>query len=341
MATRYWDYGAASGDWQTAANWSADTKPVADDIVVFDGRATTGPSEGMLDSESGATAECTYDLLHVKSTFTANIGSASEPCCCAPDTIIVEGTGTYHFLCGKDNQSTDATVGVVIMNNPSATVYLYSNANDGANTCQFTKVYLIAGTLHISYYDVDTDNTGCYVANLYVAPRNGVLTNSTVYIEKDAYKANGTVAMNIEMANGTLVTDSMIGTFIMTDGLVYYGSEPKTGTAVTETDMNITTLRQYGGRFYWEPDDSGGDAYIGTIDIFGGSFDASGTTSADRAKALGNGAGNDVRVYQGATFNIANGWGNITIASGSQFWNYGATVTVDNHGQLAISYDQP
>jgi hypothetical protein len=339
MATRYWDRDT-NGDWQTATNWSADTKPVANDVVIFDGRATLGPTEGMLDSESGATAECTYDLLHVKSTFTGDIGSSTEPCCCSPDKLIIEGSGTYHFLVGKDNQSTDTTIPITIINNKSATVYLYSNANDGANTCEFDKVYVIAGTVYLAYYDVDTDNTGCYVDELYIAPQNNKASYATVAIEKDAYKFNGTIPTDIYMGNGELRTDSMVGTFVVRGGIVYYGSERKTSTAVTETDMNITELRLYGGSFYWQPDDSG-DPYIATAHLFGGSLDASHATSNDRAKVLGKDPGNDIYIYSGATLNIRNGMGNITIDTDSQLWNFGGTVTVDDYAQIAISYDQP
>ena len=65
------------------------------------------------------------------------------------------------------------------------------------------------------------------------------------------------------------------------------------------------------------------------------------TTNNDRAKALGNGAGNDVFVFDGATLNIANNMGNITIAGSSQLWNLGGTITTDQGAQIAISYDQP
>lgn len=346
MSTRTWDYGGASGDWQTAANWSDDTVPVADDTVIFDGTSVQNVTEGMLDSESGATAQCTFDLLHIKSTYTGDIGSngaTGEPCCCAPDTLIIEGSGTYYFLCGKDDQSTDADVDLTIINNPDATVYLYSNANDGANTCQFTKVVLIAGTLYMAYYSVDTDDQGVYVPDLYVAPRHGMASNATVIIEKDAYKVNGTVAGNIEMWNGTLSTDSMVGTLVLYDGTLYYGSEPNLGTAVTEADMNITTLRQYGGTFNWYPDDSG-DPYIANVEMYGGLFDAhqnGATYSPDRAKVLGNGAGNDVRIYEGATMKLNNNRANISIAASSQVWNFGGTLEVDDSAQVSWSYDQP
>ena len=75
--------------------------------------------------------------------------------------------------------------------------------------------------------------------------------------------------------------------------------------------------------------------------IFKGDFIASGTTNNNRAKALGNGAGNDVWLFEGATINIANNKGNITIATSSQLWNFGGTLTTDSGSQIAVSCDQP
>ncbi|MHC4397954.1 MAG: hypothetical protein ACYS1A_20110 [Planctomycetota bacterium] len=328
-----------TGDWQAAGNWGTGEDPavpLADDEVIFDGRSVIVPSGGMLDGESGAVAQCTYDLLHFKKTWAYGVATAAEPLCCSPDSLIIEGTGTYYILCGKTDQSTDTTIGKTIINNKDATVYIYSNANDGANTTEFDKVFVVAGTVYLSFYTVDTDDQGVYVDELYLCPRGA--SDAIVYIAKDCYKVNGTVPTDIFMNNGTLTTDSMVGTFIMDKGTVTYGTDL---TTTPETDLNITELRQYGGTFTWQPDDSGNDAYIGDLWLFGGSFVASGTTNNDRSKALGNGAGNDIHIFAGASLDMANGKGNITIAGSSQLWNYGGTLTVDGGAQVAISYDQP
>ncbi len=329
------------GDWQTAGNWGTGegvAVPLADNAVIFDGRSSTAPDEGMLDSESGATAQCTFDLLHFKPSYTAGVASAAEPLCCGPDKIIIEGTGTYYILIGKDNQSTDVTVPAVIVNNKAATVYLYSNANDGANTCEITNLYVLAGTIYLSFYSVDTDDQGVYVANLYSSPRNNKSSNVTISIAKDCYKVNGTVAMNIYMLSGAITTDSMIGIIDMYGGTLNYGTDLAAGP---ETDLNITTARIYNGDFNWYPDDSGDDAYIGALYLFGGTFSSSSTTNNNRAKVLGNGAGLDIFVYEGAVLNIANNMGNITVNGSSQLWNFGGDVITDSGSQIAISYDQP
>ena len=333
MAVTYWD-GSTDTDWATAANWT-DTLPVADDEVIFDSRQVSKPTTGMADgvaNNSGKDTACTFDLLHFKEGYTGGIGTAALPCVCSPDKLIIEGTGTYHICCGKNDQSTDTTIGITIINNPDATVYLYSNCNDGANVAEFTTVYVLAGTVYLAFYDADTDDQGCSVATLYITPRNNKASNVTITIEKDAYDVLNSTATDIYMNNGTLLTDSMVGTFVIRNGAVYYGSEPSTGTAVTEADMNIATLRQHGGTFHWYPDDTGNPT-ITTAHIFGGTFDASGSTSDDIAKTITTLWG-----FTGATINLDNGKGNITVTN---FYNHGADWTVDKAAKVAITYNQP
>jgi hypothetical protein len=326
MAVRTWDYGGASGDWQTAANWSDDTVPLADDEVIFDGTSVVLPTEGMLDSESGATAQCTYDLLHFKSTYTGGVASAAEPLCCSPDKLIIEGSGTYHILCGKDDQSTDTTIPITIINNKSAIVYLYSNCNDGANLCEFTDVYLIAGTLYVSYYEVDTDDQGCYIKNLYMAPTSNNSTYATVDFTQDCYDVLNSVPTNVYMQNGTLTADCQLGTFVMYSGATTFGD-----SASAETDLDITILRLYGGTFTWQPNET--DATITAAHLFGGTFDSSGTTNASAAKTI-----TTAYLYQGSTLNIANNRGNITVTN---LYRMGGTLTVDKNSKIAITYNQP
>ena len=332
---------AIETDWQVAGNWGEGEDPavpLADDEVIFDDRSTISPLVGMLDSESGHVDQCTYDLLHIKVGFTGDIGSVPEPLCCAPDTLIIEGSGDYHILCGKTNQATDADIDDTIINNPNGTVYLYTNSNEAGTTAIFTDIWVVAGTITLAYYTPDTNDYGVACTNLYMSPRNGKAKNVTVTIEKDAYKVNGTVAMNIYMNNGTLTTDSRIGTFVQRLGTTIYGTDL---TTAPETDLNIDAMRMHGGTFHWRPDDSDDDAYIGSLWLFGGTFDASSAINNDRDKALGNGAGNDVYVFDGSTMKLNNGRGNITIAAGSQLWNFGGTVLTDNNSQIGITYDAP
>ena len=325
-----------TGDVQAAGNWGVVEDvaiPVADDEVIFDSRSSETPTGGMLDSESGATAQATLDLLHFKSGYTGGVGSVAEPLCTSPDTLIIEGTGTYYILCGLDDQSSDTTIGTTIINNASATVYLYSNCNDTDHDATFTNVYVLAGTVTCAYYTQDADtskDTGCIVDNLYIAPKNDKSSNVTVTIEKDSFDSNNaSTPANIYMSNGTLTTDSKIGTLEIYKGTVNYGTDL---TTTPETDLDITTLRQYGGTLNWYPDDAGSPT-ITTAWIFGGSFVANGTTNNNRDKTI-----TTLHSYNSASVNLANNKANITVTN---WYNHGATVKVDTGGKLALTYNQP
>jgi len=340
MAVCVW--AGTTDNWATAGNWSGSAVPTADDEVIFDGRVTQSVLQGMLDSETGATGTGSYDLLHVKKSFTGDIGSASEPLCCHADKMIIEGTGTYHILVGKDDQSTNTTISDTFINNPDATVYLYVNANDGANTCRYTRVHITGGTVYLAYYEADTDDTGCVVDNLYISPTDGKRSNVTVYMQKDAYDVASGNGSTIHMAEGVFVCDSYIDAIYQYGGVTYYGSERYTGTAVTETKLDIEYVELHSGTFYWQPDDSGNDAYIDDMKLFGGTFDATGSTSNDRAKTIGQaGTPSYIYIFDGAELLLNNGMGNITIASSTQIWPMGGTIKTDNYSEMTVSYNQP
>jgi hypothetical protein len=332
MAVHYWD-GSTDTDWATAANWTA-ALPAADGEVIFDSRQVTAPTTGMSDgaaNNSGHADQCTFDLLHFKKGYTGGIGTAALPLVCAPDKIIIDGSGTYHICCGGTDQSTDKAIPLTFINNKDATVYLYSNCNDGANLCAFTSVYVTGGTVYLAFYSADTDDQGCYVQSLYLAPKNNSSSEVTVTMEKDAYDVLNSVATNVYMQNGTLLCDSMLGVCNMWNGIIYYGSEVSTGTAVTEADMNITSLRQMGGTFYWNPDDTG-DPTITSLFLLGGTFNASSSVSNDIAKVI-----TTTYLFKGATMDVANGRGNITLTN---LYRMGGTLTVDEWAKIAVTYDQ-
>ncbi len=334
MAVTYWD-GSETTDWATAGNWTA-ILPVADSVVIFDSRQVTKPTTGMSDgdsvSDSGHANACTFDLLHFKKGYTGGIGTAALPLICAPDKIIIDGTGTYHICVGGTDQSTEKVVPLVLINNPDATVYLYSNCNDADHVSTFTDVYVTAvKILYLAFYEADTDDQGVNVTNLYLVPRNGSDSNAVVVIEKDAYDVDNAGSTNIYMGGGTLSTDSQVGIFHMWGGTVYYGSEPNLGTAVTEADMDIATLIMHDGTFYWEPDDSGTPS-ITTAHLLGGTFDASGKTSNDRAKLLAA-----IYLYKGATLNINNQRGNISLPI---LYRFGGTLITDEWSKIAVLYNQ-
>ena len=192
----------------------------------------------------------------------------------------------------------------------------------------------MAGTVYIGDSNIDTA-----VQVLRLTPNNDKPDNVVVTIYEDCIRSKATAYnMSIYMNNGTCTMDSAATLIEMKKGTFNYGTDL---AGSPETGMDITTLRIYGGSFNWYPDDSGDDAFIGILYLFGGTLNASATTNRNRAKVLGNGAGKDIFVFEGAVLNIANEMGNITIAGSSQLWNFGGVITVDSGAQIAVTYDQP
>lgn len=333
MAIHYWD-GSTDTDWATAANWTA-ALPVADGEVVFDGRMVTKPTTGMTDggsvSDSGHANACTFDLLLFTESYTGGIGTAALPLVCAPDKIVINGSGTYHICCGGTDQSTEQTIPNTYINNKDATVYLYSNCNDAAQVCTFTNVYVTAGTVYLAFYDADTDDQGVNVANLFLVPKNNNDAEVTVYMDKDAYNVDDATATNVYMKGGLFCCDSQLATMHQWGGTTYYGSEPKRDTAVVEADLDIATLILHGGTFYWEPDDTGNPT-ITLAMILNGTFDASGTTSPDIAKTI-----TTTYLFAGATMEVDNNRANITMTN---FYKLGGTLNIDDYAKIAITYSQ-
>lgn len=77
MAIRFFDYGATTGNLATAANYSADTVPVADDILWFEFiSALTGIDLG-LDTLTNANLTGNLDALYISAAATYTIGTAA------------------------------------------------------------------------------------------------------------------------------------------------------------------------------------------------------------------------------------------------------------------------
>lgn len=334
MTTQYWVYGHTAASWQHTAQWSGSTIPVADDIVVFDGRATTPPTSGMSDGETGTAAQCTYDLLHFRTDYSGGVGSAALPLICAPDRIIIEGSGTYHICVGQNDQNTGVSVPTVIINNKDAIVYLYSNCNDGTATAYFVNVQVKAAShVYIARYTADSKDCGCYVEDLVVSPNEGRSDRANVTIQPEAYKVASTAAGTITLVDGSITCDSMIGTVNMYGGTLQYGSD-----GMGSADCNIQTIKMYDGTFNWNPDDPDNDAYIANAEVHGGVFDASGSTNNDRTKYLGNGAGTSIYLYKGGTMKLNNGRGNINVHTAVDgFYNFGGLLQVDSNVSVTIN----
>lgn len=111
--------------------------------------------------------------------------------------------------------------------------------------------------------------------------------------------------------------------------MVHYGTDL---AASPEADLNIPVLYMHGGTFNWYPDDSG-DPTITAAWIFSGRFNANASTNDNRDKTI-----TTIYTFAGATINIANSKGNITITN---WYDYGANITVDSHAEITLAYNQP
>jgi len=320
MPVLYWT-GATDGDWSTASNWSTGSAPVAGSEVIFDGRSTQAVLTG---AAIGDTGGLNVDLLHVKSSYAQNIGTNSLPIHLEPDAVIYEGSGVMYLQCSAANASSDSTINEVIVNS-AGSLYLSSDVNTAAETAEITLAHIAKGTVYIQ--------DDCNLRNLRIVPTRGNSSNVVVDIGQTCSREKATAAnMNIYMQSGTLTIDSPVNTFEVYDGTITYGDS---GSAITGLD--ITTLRMYAGTFNWQPDDTGDDAFIGSLWLYGGTLDASGSVNNDRALVLGNGAGKDIFVYTGATLNINRNSAAITVAGSSELINLGGTITVGRNVQLALT----
>lgn len=79
METRFFDYGATTGNLATAANWSADTVPVANDIVWFESiTGLTDIDTGLSNTLDNTTLTGNLDALYISAAATYKIGTATE-----------------------------------------------------------------------------------------------------------------------------------------------------------------------------------------------------------------------------------------------------------------------
>lgn len=317
-----------AGNFGTGENVSV---PVAADEIIFDGRSIVVSADGLAVGETGG---INFDLLHFKKSWEYGIGSAAERLHTSAQKIIIEGTGTYYIEVSGSATGQDVTIPLVIINNKEAIVYLTSNENTGSWCCEFAKIIFLAGTLYIGDTNIDTA-----FQYLYVTPIDNKQNNCVFYIHEDCERIKATTyKATICMLNGTGTMDSAAQLIEQYDGDFNYGSDL---VASPETGLNIEILQHYGGNFNWYPDDSGNDAYIGEIYNYGGLITASGVLNNNRSKVLGKGAGYNIYNFEGATIDIANNMGNISLASGSKLWNFGGAILIDNGSQITVNYDQP
>ena len=325
MAVRTWDYGEASTIWTDAANWSADTAPVAADEVVFDSTSVVAPLTGMAIGDTGGVD---FDLLYFKSTYTGGIGATQVPLHTSAQKIVIEGSGTYYIEIAETGTGADQVVPLVIINNKDATVYLTGEECDASWVCEITNLYVLAGTVYIGN-DGTAANT-IAVQNLFIEPKNGNTSNATVTIDDACERIKATAyAMNIYMQNGTVISDSAIGNLEMYGGTFTYGTEGGGGA----TDQLIDSLRLRSGTFNGVPESTGGAPVITSAYLLGGTFDASSTVNDNVAKTI-----TTLYLFSGATLDVQNNMGNITITN---LYSHGGVSTFDTGAKIAVTYNIP
>ena len=315
-----------SEDWATDKNWSGDVAPTNDDFIIFDsrGHAITGTiydvSDGMAQGEIGGT---TPDLLHVKKGYTGDLGLVTEPLHLLPDKFIYEGSGTCYFESSMGDAVSDGEVVDVTMDSASGTLYLDSNVNSGSWVQFFGDVRAVKGTLNIGA------NNPTWIRRLWMVGSNGVSSNIIVAIGIDCERTKATAAtMTIYQRSGVLTTDSDIASMFLFGGTLNVGTDLGLAPEVGNT---IIQLEMHEGQLNWYPDATS-TVTIATAFIFGGTFEASGALNADRPKTLGT-----VELFSGATMNLNNGKGNITIDT--QLLNHGGEVNLDKNADISWTYD--
>lgn len=320
---------AKAADWGVAGSWGSGEDPavpVAADEVIFDSTSVITPTTTMAIGDTGGKD---YDLLYFKSTYTGGIGATTVPLHTSAQKIIIEGSGTYYIEIAETGTGADQVVPLMIINNKDATVYLSGEDCDSTNVCEITDLYIIAGTVYIG--NDGTSNNPLAVQNLYIYPKNNKSSNVTVYIDDDVERVTAATpyAMSIYMSNGVVTSDSAAALIDMAKGTFTYGTEGGGGT----TDQVIASLRLAGGTFNWVPESTGGAPSITKAYLLGGVFDSSSTVNDDVAKTIGT-----VYIFSGATFDIENNMGNITVTS---LYNHKGTVVSDAGVKMAITYNQP
>jgi len=314
-----------TGNWQVAGNWGegeAVSVPVANDIVIFDGRSVIDVTDGYSQGETGGVS---LDLLHMRSLYSGNIGTSTidDQLHINPDKVIFEGTGTMYLECSAANATTaEVDIDLVILNG-TGDVHLSSNTNTVDYACAFTEIVVNKiGSLYI------TDHT--IITTLRIKPQSNNPSYATVDIGHGCQRLKATAAaMIIYMENGTLTCDSPILLMEQRAGTVYFGDD---GSVLT--GMDVANLILYGGTFYFRPDDAG--AYI-VAKIYGGNLNLTSSINSDRSLVLGNGAGLDVIVYPSGVLDLRRGGSPITIAASSQLINLGGTVYTDNNTELGLT----
>lgn len=271
MATKVFigDTATHVGDWQwddsgaayATSNWIDNTtgaacaKPADGDTIIFDSR-----SSAVVDGTAiGETGGIRPTLLHVRSSCIVNIGSASEYLHLEAALIIYEGKGTMYLKCAAANLTTDSSVDKIIVRASLGTVYLASAVNSASYRAKFTTAQFVKGTINIA------DGTAINTIETCSADLTVTIGINCVDVK------NSSAPTDFKQFDGTITTDSPVGTIIKSGGTFNFG----TALTTPQTNLDIANIIHSGGTFNYAPVDSSTPT-IAAGQFFGGTFKANG-----------------------------------------------------------------
>lgn len=244
MATRTWigtDSGN-EGDWDTAANWSGASVPVADDDVVFED-SSQSVTDGLDQSGIGATGLAS---LNIAQSFTGQIGDADTPL--AIDSVIINigynngpgspsGSPLINLL--LDDVASTITISNTGTSTDSIRPPLRIRANNNTTTLEVLK-----GKVGIATETGETTTIGPITIG-YTSNKAG---------DADLFIGDGCTLTTIDQKAGDLVLGSACTTLAFESGkLKTRGSgaittlNVKGGTATLNSSGTITTMVIDGG----------------------------------------------------------------------------------------------
>ena len=267
--TRTWE-GVTSGDWDTATNWSDDTKPVNGDSVIFNGGFDVAVT-GDLDQSA-----LTLVDVFIGDDYTKDLGnSAGDPLILGPTTkVIHRGKGTLFLDQGNDiteiviaHTGVLSTLAASLANTTGATLTRATISRGRVSL--ISSVSLPTQNLIVAGDEVDLTVGGASVAIVDFHQWGGLVTVDVAATQIiSAYVAGGLFVVTdivdlttLNMSGGTVqYNDSAV----MTTANLYGGLLDLTQTRVEKT---VTTVNLWPtAKFRYFPDLMTADPTINKFD---------------------------------------------------------------------------